>query len=804
LRKAPLGVALFLTQLCLGSGGLRAEPWDVAPRDNDGASPPLYCPVGNSRVEPEDALVTLRRAVNLVTGFECFDEEIGDHIVDVAPAVIDHSTNPPTVSAIGEGRVSPEDALLILRASVGLIDLVPPKVNPALAQVLDTVPSPPSLGDLNANSPTFPETGDVDCDADGEFDPVEDTVLRVAVETGFPASRPYDICIWFDRSVENLDFDVPPAGFGPEDHDGNRDGRLTPNPDPDVCATVCPEGSPGPECAFTEFAGDSGSIIHVGPFHPVGPPDDLNFQEWAIVVDPNFVLPDETFADNLRTKDVIVRQCPPLAPDLVVDEFFGVQSVPQSPGSDDDINLQARIANQGELPVSTTFQVDVYVDPGPFPFGVPVPGFDRPQPEGDSFRTIAASPQFPLQPGQSLTLQFNDFDPEESGKQPLRLDPGLHRVVVLADSAGVFGFGVGAVEESDEQNNIFPSGINQHAARICVGTERGFGSPDLAITKARFLQRGSDSLACNRRAGDLVDLEITVANLDEREDARDLDISPGGRVDNAYQILAAGTGLDGFLFDCVPVGQQPVPLRAFVVDPLVDDAIVLEVKRGSATAPFDVDPDNNLVEVPLLNQPPIVDAGPAISEVRAGVPEPMAPNVSDPNDVPPGSMPIGTYTWTVVSQPEDSEAEFDDAALEAPEFTADMAGAYTLRLTVTDCPGGFSVSDTVVVTVGENEAPSARAGDDFSVDAEEEDVKLDGSKSSDPDAGDELSFEWTQTAGEPVGIQDADKAIATFDAPAAPAEGAGILTFQLEVTDLAGNTDTDEVQVTVAPSGDPL
>ena len=504
----------------------------MAPRDNDGASPPLYCPVGNSRVEPEDALVTLRRAVNLITGFMCHDEEIGDHIVDVAPAVVDPSTNPPTVSAIGEGRVSPEDALLILRASVGLIHLVPPRVNPALAQVLDTVPSPPSLGDVNANSPSFPGPGDVDCDSDGEFDPVEDTVLRVAVETGFPAADPYDICIWFDRSVQSLDFDVPPQGFGPEDHDGNGDGRLTPPPDPDVCATVCPEGSSGPGCAVTESTGESGSIINVGPFHPVGPPDDFDFQEWAIVVDPDFVLPDETFADNLRTKDVIVRQCPPLAPDLVVDEFFGVRAVPQSPSTDDDINLQVRVANEGDFSVSTTFQVDLYVDPAPFLFGRPMPGFERPQPEGDSFRTIAASPQFPLQPGQSLTLQFNDFDPEDSGKQPLRLEPGLHRTVVLVDSAGVFGFGVGAVDGVRRAEQRLPeTGSNQHAARLCVGTERGFGRPDLAISKVRFFERGSDDVACHRRAGDLVDLEITVANLDDLESARDLE----------HQSLAGGS-----------------------------------------------------------------------------------------------------------------------------------------------------------------------------------------------------------------------------------------------------------------------
>ena len=804
VMRAPLVGALILTLLCLGTGEGRAESWDVSPRDNAGAVSPSYCPQGNARVEPEDALVTLRRAVNLVTGFTCFGEPMGDDIVDVAPAVVDNSTIPPTFTAVGEGRIAPEDALLILRAAVGLIELVPPPINPKLAQLLDTVPTP-SLGDVNANPPgDFPGPGDVDCDGDGEFDPVEDTVLRVAVETGVPASDPYDICIWFDRSVQGLDFDVSPPGLGPEDHDGDGNGRLDEPPDPDVCATVCPEGSSDSGCAVTESSGQRGAIVNVGPFHLVGPPNDLDVQQWAVVVDPHFALADDTFADNLRTADVIVRQCPPLSPDLLVDPFFGIRVVPPDPSLDDDLSLRIRVENEGDLPVATLFQVDLYVDPESFAFGRPMPGFDTPTPEGDSFKTIAASPQFPLGPGQMVEVEFTDFDPAEPGVQPLRLEPGLHAGVVLVDSAGALGFGVGAVKEFDEQNNVFPDGATEQAARFCVGTERGFGRPDLAVSRVRFFERGGDEIACHRQAGDVVDVEVTIANLDDLPEARDLNISPGGGVLNAYQIVAPGTGLDGFLFDCAPAGAERAPLRALVLDPLSEgDALFLELTRGSSTAPSDVNSDNNLVQVPLLNQPPTVDAGSPISDAATDVPQPLAADVNDPNDVPPGSHPA-SYDWIVESQPKDSTAEFDDPAREDPLFTADTTGAYTLRLTVTDCPGGFTLSDTVEVTVRENDPPSASAGGDFSVPAKTEDVALDGSASSDPDPGDVLSFQWTQTGGsEPVAIDDATRATATFTAPEVSSDTALVLTFELAVTDLGGNSDTDEIEVTVAPGGDP-
>ena len=83
-----------------------------------------------------------------------------------------------------------------------------------------------------------------------------------------------------------------------------------------------------------------------------------------------------------------------------------------------------------------------------------------------------------------------------------------------------------------------------------------------------------------------------------------------------------------------------------------------------------------------------------------------------------------------------------------------------------------------MITVGEqppvNQAPTADAGDDQTV-AAGATVNLDGTGSSDPDAGDTLDYTWTQTGGTAVTLTGADTATPSFTAPAGPAT----LTFEL-------------------------
>lgn len=102
-----------------------------------------------------------------------------------------------------------------------------------------------------------------------------------------------------------------------------------------------------------------------------------------------------------------------------------------------------------------------------------------------------------------------------------------------------------------------------------------------------------------------------------------------------------------------------------------------------------------------------------------------------------------------------------------------------------------------------NQAPTADAGPDQTV-ASAAAVTLDGTGSSDPDAGQTLTYAWTQTGGDTVTLSDATAVGPSFTAPTlAAGEPDQTLTFSLIVTDnlgLASNADTVKITVISGPS----
>lgn len=93
-----------------------------------------------------------------------------------------------------------------------------------------------------------------------------------------------------------------------------------------------------------------------------------------------------------------------------------------------------------------------------------------------------------------------------------------------------------------------------------------------------------------------------------------------------------------------------------------------------------------------------------------------------------------------------------------------------------------------------NVAPVANAGTEMTVN-EQTEVTL-GGKGTDSD-GTISSYQWTQTAGTSVTLQNSATASASFDAPMTTEQLA--LTFELVVTDNSGDTANDSVTVGVAP-----
>ena len=156
-----------------------------------------------------------------------------------------------------------------------------------------------------------------------------------------------------------------------------------------------------------------------------------------------------------------------------------------------------------------------------------------------------------------------------------------------------------------------------------------------------------------------------------------------------------------------------------------------------------------------------------------------------------------TYVWAVPAGITLSDATDPAATFMAPDLAADVdEKVWTLTLKVTDA-SGQAATDSVAITVVRNRKPVAVAGPDLEVFAGVV-VTLDGNGSRELDTGQTLSYLWTQVAGETVTLSAADRAVASFTAPALD----GDLEFELKVTDSHSmpKSATDRVLVSVKRS----
>jgi hypothetical protein len=203
----------------------------------------------------------------------------------------------------------------------------------------------------------------------------------------------------------------------------------------------------------------------------------------------------------------------------------------------------------------------------------------------------------------------------------------------------------------------------------------------------------------------------------------------------------------------------------------------LVVSDGAAQA-------EDTVTVTIANQGPTADAGPDHMSL-VGLEVVLDGSASSDPDGAPEPL---AYEWTQTGGPAVTLA---GAATVTASFTPTVLGTYTFRLVVSD--GAAQAEDTVTVTVV-NQMPIADAGPDQNGQVGVA-VVLDGSGSSDPDAGPSpLAFAWTQTAGPSVSLTGANTAQASFT-PAV----SGTYEFRLVVTDGFAE-DEDTVTVTVPAS----
>jgi len=149
-----------------------------------------------------------------------------------------------------------------------------------------------------------------------------------------------------------------------------------------------------------------------------------------------------------------------------------------------------------------------------------------------------------------------------------------------------------------------------------------------------------------------------------------------------------------------------------------------------------------------------------------------------------------SYVWTF-----SDGGEAVSLSGESVDYTFSEAGEFVITLTVTDS-GDNSDADIITVTVTDNEDPVADAGPDKTGVVAGSEVTLDGSNSTD-NSGTIESYVWTFTDEASVEL-DGEIVTYVFD-------NVGTYTITLTVEDPSGNSDTDEVVVTVvAPNSAPV
>jgi hypothetical protein len=190
-------------------------------------------------------------------------------------------------------------------------------------------------------------------------------------------------------------------------------------------------------------------------------------------------------------------------------------------------------------------------------------------------------------------------------------------------------------------------------------------------------------------------------------------------------------------------------------------------------------PDQGSTSTPA-NNPPVANAGTDqnLRDPEGDGLQSVTLNGSGSSD---SDGTIVSYDWTIAGNPIASGV--------SPNLVLN-AGVNTITLTVTD-DDGATASDTVVVTITSNIAPTAVAGDDQTVvDADNsgaESIALSAAGSSDSD-GTIVSYSWKEGATE----------IATGANPTVNL-AVGEHTIELTVTDNEGRVGTDLVSITVEP-----
>jgi len=243
---------------------------------------------------------------------------------------------------------------------------------------------------------------------------------------------------------------------------------------------------------------------------------------------------------------------------------------------------------------------------------------------------------------------------------------------------------------------------------------------------------------------------------------------------------------------CVPADSSPVLGKGLTLALVQDDYYhyprvgaydIGAVQHGGAIIPSSP------------NQPPVAIAGTAQT-----LKLPVSNTVLDGSGSYDPDGNISCYTWVLVSGPGSTLVTPSAAFTKVSGLTQ---GTYIFQLTITDNNNASaSAPDTIFVVAADsipavNVLPVANAGHDQTITAPSNTVLLDGSASYDPD-GTINVFSWVMISGPSTVTMDNSNSAGPHVTGLIP----GVYEFKLIVTDNAGATNSDEVNVTVNPELD--
>jgi VCBS repeat-containing protein len=237
-----------------------------------------------------------------------------------------------------------------------------------------------------------------------------------------------------------------------------------------------------------------------------------------------------------------------------------------------------------------------------------------------------------------------------------------------------------------------------------------------------------------------------------------------------------------------PTAEKPTFTAPFVESAGLSSTFELTVTDTNGLQATDTSIVNVTSIFPSANQPPeaVVGDNQTVEEDTT-----VTLNGSNSSD-PEGNL---FYRWRQVAG---RPLTLSDPSAEQPTFIAPNVGligvTLVLELTVTDVGGLQAVVDMLINVAGDDDFPIADAGDDQTVD-ENTTITLDGFGSFDPE-GQNLSYSWRQVVGPSVTLSDPAAERPTFTTPNVTPNGV-MLDFELNVTDVVGQQQRDNVEITV-------